>query len=262
MSVMVPDWLTMRDTLWLKSVPIWEKWCQYITQSHWDMWPGGHFKHTYKLVNLGACKFSLVKKLHIFQCMGKIFWVEFQRKPLKFHTKYLTHTLNETIYFQCWKFRSSKIYELINVFEMPPPPPRVTSLALGQSYDYPVPVKQPWRIWVNGSYKSTRNSKDNHNKQAQQKCGHISWDILIYWYTGGCWYMWADTLTLTCLCLDRDGGMFQNENISMVKYLSLDIVLWGHNHDILALVLIMTFMGLRMNKQQTIISSTSIQFTK
>ena len=31
----------------------------------------------------------------IFQCMGKIFCVEFQRFPLKFHTKYLTHTLKD-----------------------------------------------------------------------------------------------------------------------------------------------------------------------
>ena len=27
--------------------------------------------------------------------MGKIFCVEFQRVPLKFHTKYLTHTLKD-----------------------------------------------------------------------------------------------------------------------------------------------------------------------
>ena len=51
---------------------------------------GGHFKKTYELINLGALKSSLLNKLHIFQCMGKIFWVEFQRAPLKFHTKYLT----------------------------------------------------------------------------------------------------------------------------------------------------------------------------
>ena len=30
--------------------------------------------------------------------MGKIFCVEFQRVPLKFHTKYLTHTLNDMLH--------------------------------------------------------------------------------------------------------------------------------------------------------------------
>ena len=41
-----------------------------------------------------------MNKIHIFQCMGKIFCVEFQRYPLKFHTKYLTHTLKDMIFMQ------------------------------------------------------------------------------------------------------------------------------------------------------------------
>ena len=36
-----------------------------------------------------------LSKMHIFQCMGEIFCVEFQREPLKFRTKYLTHTLKD-----------------------------------------------------------------------------------------------------------------------------------------------------------------------
>ena len=32
--------------------------------------------------------------------MGKIFCVEFQRVPLKFHTKYLTHTLKDVDFIQ------------------------------------------------------------------------------------------------------------------------------------------------------------------
>ena len=62
--------------------------------------PGGRFKNTYELLNLRALKFSYVNKIHIFQCMGKIFCVEFQRYPLKFHTKYLTHTLKDMIFMQ------------------------------------------------------------------------------------------------------------------------------------------------------------------
>ena len=69
--------------------------------------PGGRFKKTYELFNLRALKISPVNKIHIFQCMGKIFCVEFQRYPLKFHTKYLTYTLKDTIFIQHWNFKSS-----------------------------------------------------------------------------------------------------------------------------------------------------------
>ena len=70
-------------------------------------WLGGRFKNTYELLNLKALKFSYVNKIHIFQCMGKIFCVEFQRYPLTFHTKYLTHTLKDMIFMQFWNFKSS-----------------------------------------------------------------------------------------------------------------------------------------------------------
>ena len=63
--------------------------------------PGGHFKNAYGLLNPRTLKFSYLNKIHIFQCLGKIFCVEFQRVPLKFHSKYLTHTLRDTIYIHC-----------------------------------------------------------------------------------------------------------------------------------------------------------------
>ena len=69
---------------------------------------GGGFKNTYELLNLRALKFSPVDKIYIFQCMSKIFCVEFQRYPLKFHTKYLTHTLKDVIFIlQHRNFKSS-----------------------------------------------------------------------------------------------------------------------------------------------------------
>ena len=68
---------------------------------------GGRFKNTYELLNQRALKFSYVNKIHIFQCMGKILCVEFQRYPLKFHPKYLTHTLKDMIFMQFWNFKSS-----------------------------------------------------------------------------------------------------------------------------------------------------------
>ena len=72
---------------------------------------GGRFKNTYELLNLRALKFSYANKIHIFQCMaqcmGEIFCVEFQRYPLNFHTKYLTHTLKDMIFIQHGNFKSS-----------------------------------------------------------------------------------------------------------------------------------------------------------
>ena len=45
----------------------------------------------------------------------------FEREPLKFHTKYFTHILKDTIFIHvCWNFKSSWILELEIVFEMPP----------------------------------------------------------------------------------------------------------------------------------------------
>ena len=60
-------------------------------------------KKTYDLVNLnlGAPKCSPVDWISIFPCMGKILCAQFQRVALKFHTKYLTHTLEDAILIQC-----------------------------------------------------------------------------------------------------------------------------------------------------------------
>ena len=64
---------------------------------------GGHFKYAYEPLNLKAHKISVLYKNHIFQCMGKIFCVEFQRAPLKcplkFHTKYLTTYIERCGYY-------------------------------------------------------------------------------------------------------------------------------------------------------------------
>ena len=45
--------------------------------------PGGRFKNAIELLNLRALKISMLNKSHIFQCMGKIFCVEFQRVPFE-----------------------------------------------------------------------------------------------------------------------------------------------------------------------------------
>ena len=68
---------------------------------------GGRFKNAYELLNLRALKISMLYKNHISQCMDKIFCVEFQRVPLKFHTKYLIHTLKDADFIHRWRFKSS-----------------------------------------------------------------------------------------------------------------------------------------------------------
>ena len=65
---------------------------------------GGRFKNTYELLNQRALKFSYVNKIHIFQCMGKIFCVEFQRYPLKFHTKYKYPYIERYDFYAILKF--------------------------------------------------------------------------------------------------------------------------------------------------------------
>ena len=55
---------------------------------------------------MGALNSSFHNKLHIFQCMGKIFCVECQRIPLKFYIKYLTHSLKDTILIQLYNLRA------------------------------------------------------------------------------------------------------------------------------------------------------------
>ena len=59
----------------------------------------GVFKK-HELLNPRALKFSPVNKIYNFQSMDKIFCMEFQRVPLKFHTKYLTHTLKDMSFIE------------------------------------------------------------------------------------------------------------------------------------------------------------------
>ena len=68
---------------------------------------GRRFKNTYELLNPRALKISMLYKNRIFQCMDEIFCVEFQRFPLKFHTKYLIHTVNDVHFIHRWNFKSS-----------------------------------------------------------------------------------------------------------------------------------------------------------
>ena len=67
-------------------------WSWPIYEADMTQLQGGVSKTLISSLNQRALKLLHLNKIHIFQCMGKIFCVEFQRVPLKFHTKYLAHT--------------------------------------------------------------------------------------------------------------------------------------------------------------------------
>ena len=77
----------------------------------------GCFKNTYELLNPRALKFSLVNKIHIFHCMGKIFYVEFPRVQWKVCFLYNIKIL------RALRFKSS--FAFLN--SPPPPPPPLFS---------------------------------------------------------------------------------------------------------------------------------------
>ena len=81
---------------------------------------GGRFKNVYEFLKLRPLQSSFINKLQIFQCMGKIFCVIFQRYPLKFHTKYLTHTLKDTILFDVENSRAPRFMSLYAFLKRPP----------------------------------------------------------------------------------------------------------------------------------------------
>ena len=62
-----------------------------------DMSYVDYLKSAEVLQELRVLKHSPLNEAHIFLCIGKIFCVEFQRVPLKFHTKYLTHASKDQI---------------------------------------------------------------------------------------------------------------------------------------------------------------------
>ena len=75
-----------------------------IAYLYWNR-GGGAFQNVYE--HLRVLKISMLLKNHIFQCMGKTFCMEFQRVPLTFHTKYLTHTLKDVDFILMWKLFKS-----------------------------------------------------------------------------------------------------------------------------------------------------------
>ena len=110
-----PSICQLLDGMYVSAVvgPSYHWWCLELIASCWMVGHlvqgGGRFKNAYELLNPRALKISVLYKNRIFQCMGKIFCAEFQRSPLKFHTKYLTHALKDVSFILRWKFKSSWI---------------------------------------------------------------------------------------------------------------------------------------------------------
>ena len=102
-SLTLAQWCQMETWIWIKLARVMS--CCLVVA--FKSLPGGRFKNAYELLTLRALKISMFHKRFIFQCMGKIFCVEFQRYPLKFHTKYLTHTLKDMTFIQHWNSKSS-----------------------------------------------------------------------------------------------------------------------------------------------------------
>ena len=62
-------------------------------------------------------------KMHILRCMGSKFSVKFQRCPLKFHTKFWTHTPQNMHFMRCKKFDHLwylKSYDILSLSETAP----------------------------------------------------------------------------------------------------------------------------------------------
>ena len=59
---------------------------------------GGRFKNIYEPLNLRAIEFSPVNKIHIFQYMGKIFCMEFQRYPCTKPSIYVCENISRHVW--------------------------------------------------------------------------------------------------------------------------------------------------------------------
>ena len=83
------------------------KWCckyQNNREGRASVWERS--KNAYELLNIRSLKISMLHKNCVFHRVNKIFRVEFQMYPVKFHTKYLAHTLKDVYFIHIWKFKS------------------------------------------------------------------------------------------------------------------------------------------------------------
>ena len=85
-----------------------------------------------------------------FKCMGKIFRVEFQKAPLQFHTKYLTHTLKDTIFVPYVEnVRAPRFTSSCGFLKHPPMDPISESFLSSSSkfLNYAIFLYEEYRCW-------------------------------------------------------------------------------------------------------------------
>ena len=81
----------------------------------------GRFQNTYDVLNASAVEIAaFYKKSYLSMHRYNVLYGISKFLTLKFHIKFLTHILKDTIFIQCLMFMSSRIYRLICVFETPP----------------------------------------------------------------------------------------------------------------------------------------------
>ena len=163
---------------------------------------GGHFRNTFELLNLRALKCSPVNKIHIFQCLGKIFCVEFQRYPLKFHTKYLTHTLKDMIFIQHWNYKPKMVWRPVFDFNASPSAP---SHYLNQCWvmlNWTLRNKLQWNF--NKSFSFTKMHLKISSAKWQPFCPRG--DELSYTLSIKLIHVFPDVITTMSLCQSQWGG--------------------------------------------------------
>ena len=71
---------------------------------------GVGFKNDYELLNLRAHKFSTLFKINTFQCMGKIFFMDFQRELWNSAHNISYPYIERYDFIQSWNFKSSSVF--------------------------------------------------------------------------------------------------------------------------------------------------------
>ena len=106
---MMPCFIVCDNVQQAKPVCVSQATLAMLAPRYLTMGPGGWLK------NASISSYNSISyKNHIFKCMLKIFCVEFQRYPLKFHSKYLTHTLKDVCFLRFEKLRAFTFRTFLN----------------------------------------------------------------------------------------------------------------------------------------------------
>ena len=140
----------------------------------WWIWGPSHYDlrcHNFKISKV--VKFLPPCKMHILRCMGSKFCVKFQRAPLKFRTKFWTHTpqnVHFTVLYFCVWVTISLNCDVISLSETGPRPPMDPHNFHSMSIKPTIPCQC---VYVSGKYYNIKCSCINTNHSNE-----------IYWSSG------------------------------------------------------------------------------